>query len=102
MDCVNGWTNHVHALISMDKEHSIAYVMQAIKGESAYWLNKQNLTPEKLRWQNEYWAGSVNPRGVRIVRAYIANQEIKHAEQSFTAEIEELEKEMKLTSNGDE
>lgn len=102
VDCVNGWTDHVHALISMGKEQSIASVMQSIKGESAHWFNKQEIISKKIRWQNDYWAGSVNPRGVRNVRIYIANQEIKHAKQSFEKEIEELEKELKLVTSQDQ
>lgn len=40
IDTVNGYQDHVHALVSLDKSATIANTMQLIKGESANWLNK--------------------------------------------------------------
>ncbi len=41
LDYINLLKNHVHALINLGKEQSISKVMQLIKGERAYWINKQ-------------------------------------------------------------
>ena len=34
--------------------------MQLIKGECAFWFNKQLLTNQKLEWQDEYFAMSAS------------------------------------------
>lgn len=51
LDFINGYTDHVHTLISLDAEQSIAKVMQLLKGEASYWANKNNIFKHKLDWQ---------------------------------------------------
>lgn len=41
LDCVNGYQEHSHCLISLGKEQSMGEVAQKIKGESSHWINKQ-------------------------------------------------------------
>ena len=41
-------------------------------------------------WQDDYWAVGVSESQVERVRRYIHNQEIHHAEKSFTTEINEF------------
>ena len=43
IDYVNGYVEHVHALISMKSGQTISKIMQLIKGESAFWINKHCL-----------------------------------------------------------
>ena len=52
IDFVNGHIDHVHALLSLNPEQSISKVAQLIKGESSWWINKNNLTPAKFEWQD--------------------------------------------------
>src|ERR1035437_6835494 len=44
IDRLNGYTEHLHCLFGLNADLSIAKTIQLIKGESAYWINKQNLT----------------------------------------------------------
>jgi putative transposase len=44
MDCINGYSEHVHCLISLGREQRLSYVAQLIKGESSFWINKNKLT----------------------------------------------------------
>ena len=91
LDCVNGYLEHVHALISLGHEQTIAKVMQMLKGESAYWVNKQCLIQNgKLEWQTEYFAVSVSESGVDSVRNYIWNQEEHHRKKTFKEEYNEF------------
>src|SRR3954468_3645753 len=60
LDCVNGWQDHAHCLICLGKEQSMSKVAQLIKGESFFWINKNNLTTEKFMWQDDYWAVGVS------------------------------------------
>ncbi|MEE9439848.1 MAG: IS200/IS605 family transposase [Saprospiraceae bacterium] len=38
---INGYTDHVHCLLLLNKDMSISKTMQLIKGESSFWINKQ-------------------------------------------------------------
>ncbi len=64
--------------------------MQLIKGESAFWFNKQGLTRQKLEWQDEYFAVSVSESQIEIVRNYIKNQEEHHKHKTFQQEYDEF------------
>lgn len=90
LQAINGWTEHLHCLISLGKEQNIAEVSQLIKGESSFWINKNNLVSEKFTWQDDYWAVSVSQSHVERVVNYIKNQEAHHAKRSFKEEIEEF------------
>jgi len=90
IDFVNGYMEHCHCLVSLGTEQTISKVMQLIKGEAAYWFNKQNFINEKLEWQDEYFAVSVSESQLNIVREYIKNQEAHHNKKSFQQEYDEF------------
>jgi putative transposase len=88
MDCINGYSEHVHCLISLGREQTLSYVAQLIKGESSFWINKNKLTRSKFAWQDDYYAVSVSESHVEQVRVYIKSQEDHHKLKSFEEEIE--------------
>ncbi len=88
LDTVNGYHEHVHCLLSLNKEQSICKVTQLIKGESSNWINKNNILNGKFHWQDDYWAVGVSESHVALVRNYIHNQEEHHKKQTFAEEIE--------------
>lgn len=90
IDYINGYVDHVHALISLNADQNIAEVMNLIKGEPSYWINKNKLTEDKFGWQNDYYAASISKSHLERVRGYIRNQEIHHSSQTLDDEIEEL------------
>ncbi len=90
IDFVNGHQEHCHCLVSLGTEQTISKVMQLIKGESAYWFNKENLIKEKLEWQDEYFAVSVSQSQLNKVREYIKNQEEHHNKKTFQQECDEF------------
>ncbi len=90
LDRCNGYHQHVHCLISLGKKQEISKIAQLIKGESAHWINKNNLIPQKFIWQDDYWAVSVSESHIPAVRKYIDNQEQHHKEITFSEEIEEF------------
>ncbi len=71
IDFVNGYQEHCHCLVSLGTVQTISKVMQLIKGEAAYWFNRQNYIPEKLEWQDEYFAVSVSESRLNTVREYL-------------------------------
>ena len=90
LDFVGGHKDHCHALLSLGNDKSLSEIMQLIKGESAYWINKNNLTKEKFAWQDEYFAGGVAYDRIDIVRNYIRNQEEHHKKRTFHDEYEDF------------
>lgn len=64
--------------------------MQLIKGESSFWINKNQLTKEKFEWQDEYFAVSVSESQLYRVRNYIKNQEQHHRKKTFQEEYDEF------------
>ena len=93
IEMVNGYSDHCHCLISLSSDQNIEKVVQLIKGESSFWINKNNLIKEKFRWQDEYFAVSVSESMVENVRNYIKNQENHHSKKTFSEEyLEFIEK----------
>ncbi len=90
IDFLNGYTNHVHCLISLNDDLSISKIAQLIKGESSYWINKNKLTREKFEWQDEYMAVGVGDDKIKIARDYIANQEEHHKKYTFQQEYDKF------------
>jgi len=60
IDRLNGHTDHMHCLMGLNADMSIAKAIQLIKGESAFWINKHKLTKSKFEWADEYFAVSVS------------------------------------------
>jgi len=90
IDFINGYYEHVHCLISLKADQSIAKVMQLIKGESAHWVNKEKMTKSKFEWQDEYFAVSVSESHIDSVRNYIRRQEEHHKKKTFQEEYDEF------------
>ncbi len=90
IDCLNCVEDHIHILISLGNEQTISKIVMLIKGESSYWINKQQLISEKFEWQTEYFAISVSESVLPKVRSYIANQEEHHLKKNFEQEYQEF------------
>jgi len=90
VDHVNGYSDHCHCLVSLGIDQTIQKVMQMIKGESSYWINKNNLTSNKFDWQDEYFAVSVSESALDRVREYIKNQDEHHGIKTFQEEYDEF------------
>ena len=90
IDFINGYSDHCHCLISLGIDQTIQKVMQLIKGESSFWINKNELTNEKFERQDEYFAVSVSESMVDRVREYIKNQEEHHSKKTFQQEYDEF------------
>jgi len=86
LDFINGYKEHIHILLSMNQEQSIAKIVHLLKGESSHWINENKLTKYKFNWQEEYLAASISHSSVDRVRDYIKNQEEHHRIKSFTEE----------------
>jgi REP element-mobilizing transposase RayT len=90
IDFINGHDEHCHCLVSLGIDQTIQKVMQMIKGESSFWINKNELTTSKFEWQDEYFAVSVSKSVVDKVRDYIKNQEEHHKHKTFKEEYDDF------------
>ncbi|MFN3754163.1 IS200/IS605 family transposase [Flavobacterium sp.] len=95
IDFINGFEDHCHCLIALNINQSVDKIMQLIKGESSFWINKNNhlfpnLSGRKFEWQEGFYASSVSESVLNKVRNYIKNQEKHHGKKSFEDEIEEM------------
>ena len=90
IDFINGYIDHVHCLISLGIDQTLEKIMQLIKGESSFWINKNRLCETKFEWQDEYFAVGVCESMLENARKYIANQETHHRTKSFDDEFEDF------------
>lgn len=90
LQAINGHTEHLHCLISLGKDQTIAQVAKLIKGESSHWINENQLIPEKFIWQDDYFAVSVSESQLEKVVNYIKNQEVHHENRPFSEEVDEF------------
>ncbi|MBA2611485.1 MAG: IS200/IS605 family transposase [Bacteroidetes bacterium] len=90
IDSLNCVSDHIHLLVSLGTEQTVAKTAMLIKGESSFWVNKQEILKTKFEWQDEYIALSVSNSAIDKVRAYILNQEEHHKKKTFTEEYDEF------------
>jgi len=88
IDTINCVSDHIHMLVSLGTEQTIAKTAMLIKGESSFWVNKQKILKTKFEWQDEYIALSVSYSAIDKVRAYILNQEEHHKKKTFAQEYD--------------
>jgi len=99
IDSIDGYHEHLHCLFGLNAEMSISKAMQLIKGESAFWINKEKITVGKFEWADEYFAVSVSESQLDKVRTYINNQEEHHKKTTFTNEYEKFIQTYKFNSH---
>jgi REP element-mobilizing transposase RayT len=90
LDFINRDKNHLHCIISLNPKQNIADIMQQIKGESSFWINKNKIIAERFVWADEYFAVSVSESGINNVREYIKNQEQHHKNKTWEQEYNEF------------
>lgn len=90
---ISGHIDHCHCLISLKSDQTLRKTMQLLKGESSFWVNKNNLLSgtgfNNFEWQDEYYITSVSPRALNRVKDYIHNQEEHHLDHSLQEELQE-------------
>lgn len=90
LDYVNGYRDHIHLLISLGTEQTIATMVKLLKGESSHWINQNQLTSVKFQWQHEYFAVGVGESVLERTRNYIRDQEEHHRRKPFAAEFDAM------------
>lgn len=58
IDIVNGYLDHLHCLMALRSDWTVAKQLQMIKGEAAHWINKNGILETRLEWADEYFGYS--------------------------------------------
>lgn len=87
---IGGHINHCHCLISLNKDQAICQVVQLLKGESSYWMNKSGLISQHFEWQEDYYVEAIPSEAIPNVINYIQLQEEHHRNQTFQEEVKQF------------
>ncbi len=90
IDTINGHREHIHCIISLGPDQTLAKVIQLLKGESSFWINRKKLTRYKFEWAVEYYGVSFGESDLDKVRHYIKNQDIHHETKTWENECNEM------------
>jgi len=94
LDSINGIEDHVHLLIRLRTDQSVADIVKTIKGNS--WEHFKNDPEKYISWQDGFAAFSVSPDNVHKVRNYIYNQERHHRTKTYADELKNIKEGTKL------
>jgi REP element-mobilizing transposase RayT len=84
---INGTANHVHFVVSLSKNISLADLLNVVKKESSKWIKTKGPLFKPFYWQEGYGGFSIGESQLRAVKDYIARQKIKHRTLSFEDEF---------------
>jgi putative transposase len=86
---IGGMPYHMHLLIHLPTNLSVADAVRTVKANSSKWINEQ-VTQSKFGWQRGYGVFSVSYSDLPRVIDYIRNQHRHHRVRSFAEELELL------------
>jgi putative transposase len=93
---IGGVEDHVHCLLQLLPSQNLLQVLRNIRTSAAAWINDSKfLTVSndfEFEWDEEYWAASVSPSGVKQVVEYIGKQEEHHKTKTLESELEIFDK----------
>ena len=90
---IGGMPDHVHVLVSLPADMSIAKFVNVLKSNSSKWMNEQG---RGFNWQQGYAAFSVSTSNLASVTEYIENQAEHHKKRDYRAEFVALLKKHKV------
>jgi putative transposase len=84
---IGGTEDHVHAILSLRSDVSVAEALRKWKSLSSGWVHKTFPQHHVFAWQSGYGAFSMSQSAVEAVRAYIARQAEHHRRVTFEEEL---------------
>lgn len=87
---IGGTNDHLHMLLSLHSEKSVAEILRLVKTGSSKWMNKNNHSSAWFKWQPGYAAFTVSSEQVPRIRRFILNQEAFHRRVSLDHEYRQI------------
>jgi len=84
---INGVQDHVHMLISLPADISLAECLRVVKTNSSRWIHEAFPYHRSFAWQTGYGAFSVSASNEKQVFKYIQDQERHHRRMTFEEEF---------------
>jgi len=84
---VNGTEDHVHILVGLPTDLSVADCLRAVKANSSRWIHEMSPPHRGFAWQDGYGAFTVSASNEEAVFEYIRRQEQHHRHVSFQEEF---------------
>ncbi len=85
---INGGKDHLHLVVAIPPELSIAQFVKLIKGSSSHYVN-YTIQPEfTFAWQRGYGALSLGEKQLQLAIDYVDNQKQHHAHQTTISWLE--------------
>jgi REP element-mobilizing transposase RayT len=89
---IDGTDDHVHCLLQLMPSQNLSQVVKSIRTSSMAWLNETRLLNVEFAWEEDYYAYSVSPSGVKQVIDFIGKQEEYHKTKGLDSELEIFDK----------
>lgn len=90
LTAAGGMPDHVHLLVSLSREKSVAEIVRVVKANSSKWIHETFPMCANFAWQAGYGAFSVSRSNVEVVRTYLARQPEHHRVRTFQEEFVEF------------
>ena len=87
LKAVGGMPDHVHLLVSLDKQVSMAETMRIVKANSSRWVHETFPTLSSFAWQAGYGAFAVSYSHLGRVKDYLERQVEHHRKVTFLEEF---------------
>lgn len=83
---INGMSDHVHALVSMNPKQAPSDLMHDVKRSSSLWINQNRLVVGKFAWQEGFGVFSYGHSQLPDIANYIEQQKKHHEKRTFIEE----------------
>ena len=87
---VGGVADHIHLLVSLARDISVAEMVRDVKSVSSQWVHQELPGRHAFGWQAGYGAFAVSKSNVEAVREYIRNQAEHHKLRTFQDEFRDF------------
>jgi len=105
LDFINGYSDHYHCLIALEDGQTIEKVIETLKGEKTFWINKKGVSTEsfpselppildaetnnKFQWKEDYFVIAVSESLFKRVSSYVQNQMTDNSKKLFDKDYKE-------------
>lgn len=88
---INGWTDHVHMIITIPPKNALSDIVGKLKGSSSHYINDHELVGFDFKWQRGYGGLTLGYTQLDTAIRYVERQKEHHAKQSTNKWLERIE-----------